>query len=162
MNEHVTLRIPPVGYDADFFAWTVQQVNLLRAGRTDIIDIENIAEEIESSGQSDRRGIQGQLVRLIAHLLKLKFARDLSPRQDWQVSVTNARIEIELALDDSPSLRRMMPELYLGQWQRGSRLAKAELKTAGDHLAVTSVALFEQQPAFTLEQTLDPDFFPGD
>jgi hypothetical protein len=57
-------------YDADFYAWIVEQARLLRAGELSAIDAANIAEEIESVGRSDRRELHSRLVMLIMHLLK--------------------------------------------------------------------------------------------
>jgi hypothetical protein len=57
-------------YDADFYAWTVEQARLLRAGELSAIDAANITEEIESMGRGDRRELHGRLVVLIMHLLK--------------------------------------------------------------------------------------------
>ena len=39
-----------VAYDEDFFAWTEEQARLLRAGELSLLDVENIAEELESMG----------------------------------------------------------------------------------------------------------------
>ena len=37
-------------YDSDFYAWSREQADLLRAGKLAQADIDNIAEEIESMG----------------------------------------------------------------------------------------------------------------
>jgi hypothetical protein len=42
-------------YERDFHAWANQQAALLRAGQLSDADIENIAEEIESMGRSEKR-----------------------------------------------------------------------------------------------------------
>ena len=42
-------------YDQDFFAWSRQQADLLRAGDLARADIEHIAEEIESLGRTEKR-----------------------------------------------------------------------------------------------------------
>ena len=39
-------------HDRDFYAWTQQQAQLLRAGRLDEADLENLIEEIEMMGAS--------------------------------------------------------------------------------------------------------------
>jgi hypothetical protein len=44
-------------YDEDFCAWSMEQARLLRAGEFAWLDIENIAEELESMGRSDKREI---------------------------------------------------------------------------------------------------------
>jgi len=63
------------GYDEDFYAWSMQQARLLRNGEFARLDIENIAEELESIGRSDKRQIESRLVVLLTHLPK------------WQVQV---------------------------------------------------------------------------
>ena len=39
-------------YENDFYAWTQQQVSLLKEGKVDQIDIDNLIEEIQSMGKS--------------------------------------------------------------------------------------------------------------
>ncbi|MBV8972901.1 MAG: DUF29 domain-containing protein [Sphingomonadaceae bacterium] len=160
MNEHVTLPFL-TAYDTDFFEWTQEQAARLRAGQFDHVDLENVAEEIESLGRRDRREIESQLARLIVHLLKLQSGRDRLPRADWQDTVNSARTDIELALEDSPSLRRRLPEFFVRQWITGRRQAAAALAKFGDQAGADVIAGLEEPP-FTLAQVLDPDFFPGD
>jgi hypothetical protein len=42
----------PTAYDQDFFAWAMDTAKLLRDGRFGEIDIEHVAEELESMGKS--------------------------------------------------------------------------------------------------------------
>ena len=42
-------------YDSDFYAWSRQQTELLRAGKLTQADIEHIAEEIDSMGRTEKR-----------------------------------------------------------------------------------------------------------
>jgi len=42
-------------YTQDFYAWTQQSARLIREGRFGELDLEHIAEEIESMGASERR-----------------------------------------------------------------------------------------------------------
>jgi hypothetical protein len=52
-------------YDEDFVAWTMEQAEALRSagagGSNQQLDWENLAEEIESLGKSDRRALRGAL-----------------------------------------------------------------------------------------------------
>ena len=48
----------------------MQQATLLREGQLSRADIENIAEEIESMGKSERRELVNRLTVLLTHLLK--------------------------------------------------------------------------------------------
>jgi hypothetical protein len=45
-------------YEADFFAWTQDQAQLLRARGRLGLDWDNLAEEIESMGRRDRRALE--------------------------------------------------------------------------------------------------------
>ncbi|MBK1642717.1 hypothetical protein CKO12_12720 [Chromatium okenii] len=94
-------------YNEDFFLWTQQQAMLLRQGQLNAIDAANLAEEIDSMGKRDRRALTSHLVNLLLHLLKW----DYQPERrgiSWQLSIRNARQEIELILNDSPSLRQQL------------------------------------------------------
>ncbi|WP_230839566.1 DUF29 domain-containing protein [Gloeobacter morelensis] len=57
------------GYDEDFHAWAFEQATLLREGRLDKLDLENLAEELESLGRFERRALESRLEVLIVHLL---------------------------------------------------------------------------------------------
>lgn len=50
----------PQSYDEDFFVWTQHQATLLRDGKWDALDLLNLAEEIESLGKRDRRGLSNK------------------------------------------------------------------------------------------------------
>ena len=97
-------------YDTDFHAWTQEQAAKLRAlvaARSNLdLDLENIAEEIESVGASDRRELHSRLARIIEHLLKLEDSTLGEPRHGWKSSVRAERTSLERLLEQSPSLRR--------------------------------------------------------
>ncbi len=57
-------------YDQDFFAWSQEQVRLLRSGRFSQLDIAHLAEEIGDFGKRERRALESRLAVLIGHLLK--------------------------------------------------------------------------------------------
>lgn len=155
MNEHVALTAREAGYDADFFEWTVRQTDLLRSGRLDLLDVDNLAEEIESLGNSDRRGAVSHMAVLIEHLLKLRFSADVEPRQVWRRSVGNARVAVDLIFDDSPSLRGRRKDLFDKAWRFGLSKARNGV-TPAEAKTLANVAA---SPLFTVDEALDPDFF---
>ena len=65
-------------YQTDYYAWTRQQAAELRAlaaRRVDSkLDLENLAEEVESLGRSDLNTVRSQVRRIIEHLLKLEHS----------------------------------------------------------------------------------------
>lgn len=104
-----------VDYEEDFYLWTVEQARLLRSGELSAIDAANIAEEIESMGRSDRRELKSRLIVLIAHLLKWLHQPEARSRS-WSSTIREQRQQIDLVLEDSPSLRpavtHMLPQTY--------------------------------------------------
>ena len=118
-------------YEEDFFLWSQSQAEALRAAARSTtnlpIDWENVAEEIESLGRSDRRELSSQIRRVIEHLLKLQYSRATNPRAGWIDSIVDARNEIEVLLDDSPSLRREVDGAIVTEMKRASRKAISEI-----------------------------------
>ena len=93
----------PSLYDTDYVAWLSEQVAHLRAGRLAALDVENVAEELESLMRKERRSLGNRLEVLILHLLKW----DHQPKQRsnrWRATVAEQRRRIRRLLLDSPGL----------------------------------------------------------
>ena len=146
-------------YDRDFMLWTQEQAAALRAAKDSNLplDWENLAEEIESLGKSDRRELTSQITRILRHLLKLAVSPALEPRAGWRESIGDARIAIELVLDDSPSLRREVENVIRKQTSIAAKRAADDLAQHGEPAAVVWRRL--ELGGFTAEQVLG-DWFP--
>src|SRR5438477_5024382 len=74
-------------YEEDFVRWTEQQSSALReaaaAGTNLPLDWENLAEEIESLGRSQRHELHSRIAGIPEHLLKLDYSRANDPRRGW-------------------------------------------------------------------------------
>jgi uncharacterized protein DUF29 len=138
-------------YEDDYYAWTIEQAQLLRAGALSAIDAANIAEEIESMGRSDRRELQSRLVVLAMHLLKWRFQPSARSRS-WSATIDEQRLQIDQVFGESPSLRPlaggMLPQAYALARER----AIAETGLADDMFAATC--------PFTLDEVLSRSFLP--
>ena len=95
-------------YETDFYGWTQDQAAKLRKllnERANLdLDFENIAEEIDSMGRSDRRELRSELARVIEHLLKLGESTLWEPRRQWTNSVDSGRDSLQELFERSPSL----------------------------------------------------------
>jgi len=102
-------------YERDFFLWTQEQAEALRRaareGSNLPLDWENLAEEIESLGKSDKREILSLLEVLVEHLLKLAASPADLPRAQWRKEVRAFRRKLNVLLRESPSLRAQVPAL---------------------------------------------------
>ncbi len=140
-------------YDEDFFAWTQHQATLLRDSKWDQIDVINLAEEIESLGKRDRRGLSNRLQVLVMHLLKRRYQPERRRQgQSWASTIRTQRDRIEKLLEDSPSLRREVA-LFIDQNYHKARL------NAVDETGLDA-SVFPDACPWTAEQVLDEDFWP--
>jgi Domain of unknown function DUF29 len=142
-------------YDSDLFAWSAEQARALReAGRQRVnlpIDWDNVAEEIESLGKSERRTLSSRIGTVIEHLLKLQVSPAANPAAVWRDTIRRTRQEIAEILEDSPSLRREVPEIAARQLKGARELVLANLADYGEQ---------PRQPIDTI--TYDTDAILGD
>ena len=73
-------------YDHNFYAWTQQQSHLLRIEQLQLIDIQNLAEEIEDMGRAEKHELESRLEILLMHLLKWQFQPSHRSRS-WQLTI---------------------------------------------------------------------------
>ncbi|MER2250229.1 DUF29 domain-containing protein [Methylorubrum podarium] len=147
------LRPPPAAdlYETDFYAWTQAQAELLGAGRFEELDLRNLIDEVASVGSSEKREIESRLDILLAHLLKWKFQPG-ARSSGWQATLWEQRKRIGRIVKTSPSLKRYPAEVFLDSY------VTARLEAAKE--TGIDFTLFPEQPPFTVEQALDPDYLP--
>jgi hypothetical protein len=147
-------------YQQDFALWSAEQARALRSAgmawtnTPDPIDWENVAEEIESLGRSERSAVCSRLASIIEHLMKLQASPAELPRNDWMDTIDAQRREIERLLEDSPSLRRELAGLIKGETPRSRRAVLRTLVRYGEQPATNL-----DKPSYTEEQVLG-DWFP--
>jgi hypothetical protein len=94
----------PTTHDLDFYEWTQAQAKFLQLGQLDLLDLQNLAEEIEDMGRSEKRTLESRMEVLIMHLLKWEFQPNLRSRS-WELTIKEQRLRLQSLLDDSPSLK---------------------------------------------------------
>ena len=99
-----------VRYEEDLYAWTQDQASFLRARQSDGLDWDNLAEEIEWMVGRDRRELKNRLRIILVHLLKWQ-GQPGKRGTSWRKSLRTQRGHIRDLLQQSPSLRRLVPEL---------------------------------------------------
>lgn len=96
-------------YDADFYAWAMDQARLLRNGAVAQADLINIAEELEDLGRSEHRALRSALARIIRHLLKWDHQEPMRSAS-WQISINQRRVRAEQTLKENPGLKPKLDE----------------------------------------------------
>ena len=148
-------------YDTDFYAWTQEQAAALRrmaeARLNTELDLEHLAEEVESLGNRDLDALMSDLSRVIEHLLKLEHSTAADPRNKWRLSVVEHRTRAQEALENSGTVRRAAPDLLPKAWNRARKLAAKAMEL---YDGIDPGTLPAACP-WTLEQILDDDFWPA-
>lgn len=135
-------------YDSDFFLWSQTQANLLREGKMDNLDYENLIEEIESLGRSERRTLTSYLENLMMHLLKYEFQPERRGRS-WDLSIRNARRNFVKTLKQNPSLKPHLNDIILDAYE--SAKDRAAIETGLDD------RLFPVECPWTKEELIKED-----
>ena len=138
-------------HESDFYAWSLEQAALLRAGRIGEADLDAIAEEIESMGKTEKRELVSRLTVLLLHLLK--WERQPAGRgNSWRLSIANARDEIADLLADNPSLKSVLDEVIASAYRYARRKAAIETDMAEE--------AFPAQCPWSFAQVMDAGFWP--
>ena len=98
-------------YEQDFVAWCEDTANKLKKRDLDHLDFENLIEEIESLGRSDRRELKNRLTVLFAHILKRMYVNSPENFNGWELTIIEQRRQIQDLLEDSPSLKSYLAEI---------------------------------------------------
>ncbi len=153
MSAEIEVR-PKSLYDQDYQLWLEDTVAQLQSQNFSALDLENLIEEIESLGRSDKRSLASYLRRLYEHFLKLSYWESERDRcfRGWDLEITNFRLEIQAILEDSPSLRSYLKERFDIEY---GKARKAFLKASR-----LEPDLIPKEPEFTLDQVLDEDWLP--
>jgi Domain of unknown function DUF29 len=151
-NPKITIPISSL-YTTDFYAWTQEQVSLLRNHQWSQIDLQNLIEEVESLGKQQRQELRNRLSILIGHLLKWQFQPQHRSRS-WLATLRIQRLDTIELLEENPSLKSYLEEV----------IGKAYLK--GVELAVRETDLpsrtFPSDCPYSLTEILDDGFYPGE
>ncbi len=112
-------------YDTDFALWIEQTAQLMRDHAFDQVDWENVIEEIESLGRSDKRALRSQVTRVIMHLLKWDYQPECRSNS-WRGSIVEGHTQIEELLQDSPSLKPYLAQVLAKCYGNAVEQAGAE------------------------------------
>ncbi len=118
-------------YESDYLLWTQETIAKLKARDFDHVDFENLIEEIEDLGRSQKREIRSRLKTLIEHLLKRIYVDMPYCFNGWENTIDEQRQEIKVELLDSPSLRRLWDELFDIAWELALRKVRSEYQSKG-------------------------------
>ncbi len=138
-------------YDRDFYLWLQETAQLLRNGDFDRLDIENLVEEIESMGRSNKHAVESNLEVVLMHLLKYKYQPERRSNS-WRFTIFEHRDRLSKEFRSSPSLRPYLMSVFEECYRNARK--KASIETG------SLITTFPPDSPFTSEQTLNEDYLP--
>lgn len=110
------VTLPKNVYESDFFKWTKNQANFLKKQEFSKLDIENLIEEIESLGRTEKRTLESYLEILLMHMLKVKY-QPKKHTKSWDLSIKNCRQKFKKVLKQNPSLKPKLPNILKDSYE---------------------------------------------
>jgi hypothetical protein len=101
-------------HDRDFYLWTEEIKQKIQTRNFADMDWDNLLDEIDDMGKSEKRSLESYIQRLIEHILKLKYwesEREQNYRH-WRAEVANFRNQINRLLKRNPSFKKYLAEIY--------------------------------------------------
>ncbi|MGB5592915.1 MAG: DUF29 domain-containing protein [Crocosphaera sp.] len=149
-----THPLPSSLYELDYFFWLEETVKQLRQGKFSLVDLENLIEEIESMGRSERRAVESLLINILVHVFKLAYwelerARNAN---HWIMEIATFRVQIKRILANSPSLKPYVNKIFESCYEDARKIVTRK--------KIIDPSLIPLTPFLTIEQALDEDWFP--
>lgn len=140
-----------IAYDQDFYGWTQEQAALLRAGRLTELDIENLIEEVETMGRSEKRALESRLSVLLLHLLKWQY-QPSRRGNSWKFTIAEQRLKFQKVIQQNPGLKPEILTILSDAYEYALLKATHETGLRPD--------TFPASCPWTLDQLSDSGFYP--
>ncbi|MBW4690546.1 MAG: DUF29 domain-containing protein [Lyngbya sp. HA4199-MV5] len=139
-------------YETDFVQWIETTVAQLKAQDYTNVDWENLIDEIETMGRSERSSLKSNLVIVLMHLLKWQYQPERRS-SSWKGSIVEHRQRIRDELKDSPSLKPYLEQIFAECYINAVERAIAETDLPAE--------TFPRSCPYTLSATLDSSYMPN-
>ncbi len=141
-------------YETDYNLWVLETVKHLQNRDPAALDWEHLIEEVADLGRRDKKRLKSLMRNLIEHLLKLRYWEAERDRNGahWKGEIANFRKQIRDELEDSPSLRRYLEEIYPQCYEDAREIASIRSQLPLDQ--------FPQAPEPPLKEVLEKDWLP--
>ena len=136
-------------YETDYYLWLQETHHLLERRNFAAIDIEHLLEEIDDLSRREQRKLKNLLRQLWVHLLTLHYWSNEVSRSGshWRAEIISFHQQILDELEDSPSLRRYICEIYESCYADAREIAAAR--------AQLPLTTFPEQPWIGCENMFD-------
>ncbi|MCM0593710.1 MAG: DUF29 domain-containing protein [Gloeotrichia echinulata GP01] len=141
----------PTLYETDYLQWIETTIKKLQSQDYKNVDWENLIEEITDMGRSERKSLKSNFIVILVHLLKWQFQPE-KRSGSWEGSIIEHRRRVKEALDDSPSLKPYLENIFAECYTQAVKQAKAETGLPLESFPVIS--------PYELSKVTDDEFLP--
>ena len=123
-------------HEADFNLWVEEMKVKIKNRDIETMDWDNLLDEIDDMGKSEKRSLDSYLQRLVEHILKLKYWTEEKERcqQGWIREVVNFRTRIERILRKNPSLQNYLQQEYENVFNDAVKVVRCDFDVPEDSL----------------------------
>jgi hypothetical protein len=148
-------------YERDFQLWLTATIRQLEQGDFQALEVSHLVEELKELGKSDKNALEGDLMILLAHLLKLKVQSSApeSMKSSWYRSVIEHRERVIALLENTPSLKSHLAIAINKTYPKGRKVAIEESKFADFGISIPPEEEYPLDCPFPLEKILDENFY---
>jgi hypothetical protein len=114
--------------DDDFYAWLLDQAASLRSRRSNFVEWDAVAEELEAMAAKERRDLVGQLRTVLTHLLKWRYSGVRRSESSWRDSIVRAWQDATEILDDSRTLKHELLTHLNKAYRQARSLAGSQMR----------------------------------
>ena len=138
-------------HEEDVYGWAIYTAQLLRDKKMSELDFENIIEEMEALGRSEKHELISRLSVLLSHLLKWQYQPTMRGHS-WVYSIKEQRKQSKIHLKDNPSLKSKLDDILIDAYDVA--ISKAAKETTLDEKE------FPQGCPYTFDQIMNDEFYP--
>lgn len=118
----------PSLYEQDILLWVEETVAKLKAHDFENLDLENLIEEVESLGISQKKELISRLITLLEHLLKRLYVDLPYDYNRWERTIRNQRNGLQVLLKQVPSLKTRWYESFADAWEIALKTVREEYR----------------------------------
>ena len=137
-------------YEQEYDQWLEETVKILKNRQLDQLDYDNLIEELETLGRSEKNAVRSLLLQVIIHLLLLQFWTEEKERNSnhWSAEIITFRVQLEdrLTTNLRNYLRSELDKIY----QNACLIVNKKVQLTN---------LPDRCP-YSLEELLQKDWFP--
>lgn len=138
-------------YENEYDRWLTEMVKLLKNRDLENLDYDNLIEELEALGRSEKNAVKTLLLQIIVHLMLYQFWQLDKERNanHWAAEIITCRVQLEDKL--TTNLRNYLADELPKIYQNALLIVQKK----------TQITSLPEQCPYSLDQLLDKHWFPN-